>query len=961
VSAAADPRAAALQIFDQVVDAPAEARATLLDALCGGEPALRTRVEALLAADERNDEPFTGNAERWSRELRAIETGSAAAGDEAMLGRTIGAWRLLEVIGRGGMGAVYRAERIDGAYEQQAALKLIRSAADSPVARERFLRERQMLARLQHPHIATLLDGGFSAGAPYFVMEYVAGVPLDQWCDEHRLGLAERVDLFAQVLDAMAYAHRNLVVHRDLKPSNLLVDAHGQVKLLDFGVAKQLLDTELTAFDDCALTLRFASPEQLRNEPITTATDIWQLGIVLQLLLTGAHPFGVEPITSLARQVQLLEGEPTLPAKAALRAQLAVAAQRGGLTPEALAKRLHGPLSMIVSACLQRAPESRYRSVEALAEDLHRWRYHQPILITPVGRGTAARLWLRRNRTIALASAIVLTAVLSGAGIALWQAHVARQQARIAQRESTTARTTMQFLNDTLAAAAPEKALSTDVSVQQLLDHARAELDTKTDIDPAVRQAVQRMLGRLYASTSQYTQAAALFEAGVRGVHPRTRDEALALADDLVEYSIAVDSLERLSDSAALAEQAAALRKRFAPDDPEQQLRTLAHLTLGQVQKFGLDACVAQAEQALALAKRMPAPPVDVVLRVYSYLATGADMKNDAQRELAISNEGLAYADRKHVPAGSPQRATLRRFKATALTTLGQPAAAEPVIREGIEAGEKTGGAGTTRVGVLYESLAAVLHAQGRYLESLDALERGEQLLPDTESGPRNIAVALSNRAILTSELGDHHKARALSARALAQLTQGQVPAEDARRRDVEFADALILMATGQLSTARNTLQDLRERARQLDGTDLRRYTLTTIQLGTVMRGLGDKDTAVQLLKETRTLLARSHIAQTDPAWAAVARAEADLARMRGDLAAVESARRRALGLLATGPNRTDTAIAQAELADELISRGQQTEARQLLGAALPVLRQAVLPTETHLAAAEVLAQRLRM
>ena len=207
-----------------------------------------------------------------------------------MLDRNIGAWRVLDVLGRGGMGAVYRVERSDGAYAQQAALKLIRTSADSPATRERFLRERQILAGLQHPNIANLLDGGISGDSePYFVMELIDGMSLDRWCDEHGLGLRERVLLFLQVLDAVRYAHRNLVVHRDLKPSNLMVDSNGRVKLLDFGIAKQLEGAEPTRTNDRALTFEYASPEQLHDTPITTATDIWQLGIVLHRLLSVSY------------------------------------------------------------------------------------------------------------------------------------------------------------------------------------------------------------------------------------------------------------------------------------------------------------------------------------------------------------------------------------------------------------------------------------------------------------------------------------------------------------------------------------------------------------------------------------------------------------------------------------------------------------------------------------------------
>ena len=291
---------------------------------------------------------------------------------------------------------MYAVARDDGAYTQKAALKLIRTAADSPAARERFLRERQTLARLQHPNIATLLDGGFSAeGDPYFVMEYVDGAPIDQWCDQRKLGLDARVELFLQVLDAVQYAHRNLVVHRDLKPSNLLVDVEGRVKLVDFGIAKQLEGSDATATGERALTFEYASPEQLHDAPITTATDIWQLGIVLHRLLSGSHPFGLSRDTPLVKQLQLLEREPEPLVQAAAHSAAEQAALREH-SPASLAKALRGDPSQIVQACLRRTPESRYPSVETLADDLRRWRTHRPIRIAPpvVGSGT---LWLRRH------------------------------------------------------------------------------------------------------------------------------------------------------------------------------------------------------------------------------------------------------------------------------------------------------------------------------------------------------------------------------------------------------------------------------------------------------------------------------------------------------------------------------------------------------------------------------------
>ncbi len=324
----AERRRRALAAFREVVDLPIDQRAAWLEQHCAHDAQLIAQVLALLAADDREGEPFDGDARIWGQALHVSEEHEA---HDAMLGRQLGAWRVLDVLGRGGMGAVYRVERDDGAYTQQAALKLIRASTDSQAARERFLRERQILAALRHPHIATLLDGGISPqGEPYFVMELIDGQPIDRWCDAHNLGLRERVTLFLQVLDAVRYAHRNLVVHRDLKPSNLMVDAEGRVKLLDFGIAKQLEGGAVTATHDRALTFEYASPEQLHDAPITTATDVWQLGVVLHRLLSGSHPFGLTRDTPLASQLQHLERdpEPLTPRRRQAAARAGAAARR---------------------------------------------------------------------------------------------------------------------------------------------------------------------------------------------------------------------------------------------------------------------------------------------------------------------------------------------------------------------------------------------------------------------------------------------------------------------------------------------------------------------------------------------------------------------------------------------------------------------------------------------------------
>ncbi len=511
------------ELFGAAVELDGEHREKFLTEVCAGDTALRAQVDALLAGDARAGDPFAA-ASGWNHALGSTDGDTDFV--DPMLGRSIGVWRIIDVLGRGGMGAVYRVERSDGAYTQQAALKLIRTTADSPAARERFQRERQILAGLQHPNIATLLDGGISAeGEPYFVMELIDGVPLDRWCDTRMLSLRERAILFLQVLDAVRYAHRNLVVHRDLKPSNLLVDTDGRVKLLDFGIAKQLeAGFEATRTQDRALTFEYASPEQLHDAPITTATDIWQLGIVLHRLLSGAHPFGLTRDTPLAKQLQQLEREPEPLTRAAAQVSPELATQRGGLTPTTLAKAVRGNLAAIVQACLRRDPDTRYASADALGNDLRAWLEDRPIAAVPLSRGERGMLWLRRNRTLAAAAAIVSIALLAGTGLALWQANVARGQARIAEqqrseaeREAARSEAVTTFLTDDLFHYAdPYASGEPDIRARELLDRASGQPMQRFAKAPDIQAVLRSSLAAAYLGLDDFAAAETQLRAALK-------------------------------------------------------------------------------------------------------------------------------------------------------------------------------------------------------------------------------------------------------------------------------------------------------------------------------------------------------------------------------------------------------------------------------------------------------------
>ncbi|MBV8199634.1 MAG: serine/threonine protein kinase, partial [Acidobacteria bacterium] len=408
------------QLFGEASEIPAPDREEWLSGLPPEDQPLAAELRSLLSAHDRGGDFLQAAVDQAERAL-------GGEPDAELLGKRIGAYRLERLLGRGGMGAVYLAERADLAFRQRVAIKLLPWALASPESRHRFLLERQTLARLEHPNIARLLDGGETAdGLPYLVMEYVDGEPIDRFCQRHDVDLVRRLRLFREVCGAVEHAHRNLVVHRDLKPANILVTASGEVKLLDFGIAKLLPGAETddvvarTIAGRQLLTPLFASPEQVRGEPVTTATDVYALGLLLFRLLVGAHPyrFATESPVEVVRVV--CDQPPPRPS-------IAATAGTAGLSLPALRRRLRGDLDNIVLKALRKEPERRYASVEALSADLRRHLEQLPVRARPDTPGYRAAKFARRHR-VGLGAAVLIAASLLGGMLATVR------EARIAER-----------------------------------------------------------------------------------------------------------------------------------------------------------------------------------------------------------------------------------------------------------------------------------------------------------------------------------------------------------------------------------------------------------------------------------------------------------------------------------------------------------------------------------------------
>lgn len=450
----AEDRQQLKNLFHAAVDLEAGERTAFLDEVCAGRDELRGQVEKLLASHYAAGTFLAAPA--------LVDAGVVAAEEPAgedqatsLAGQRIGPYELAREIGRGGMGKVYLAVRADDHYRQQVAVKLIKRGMDTAAILRRFVMERQILANLEHPHIARLLDGGTTAdGLPYFVMEHIAGRPITRYCDEQRSTTAERLELFRQVCAAVQYAHQHLVVHRDIKPSNILVTTEGVPKLLDFGIAVLLSPNrasetgEATLSMTQAMTPEYASPEQLRGQQITTASDIYSLGIVLYELLSGHRPYHLSSHQPQDIAQVISEKDPRKPS-AAITVTEEVRSTEGHeivvITPEAvgraregtiekLRRRLTGDLDNIVLKALRKEPERRYASVQEFSEDIRRHLAGLPVSAGPDTLSYRARKFTRRHKAGVLAAAVVVITLFTATAVTTWQASIARQERDKAER-----------------------------------------------------------------------------------------------------------------------------------------------------------------------------------------------------------------------------------------------------------------------------------------------------------------------------------------------------------------------------------------------------------------------------------------------------------------------------------------------------------------------------------------------
>ncbi|MGB8694672.1 MAG: protein kinase [Steroidobacteraceae bacterium] len=589
------------RLLDTALDLPAEQRDSWLDSLDAVNDALKPQLRALLAQARVETGDFLRTLPRIDEPALTHGQSSSSAGE------IIGPYRLLRQIGSGGMGSVWLAERTDGLMKRPVALKLPHITYDSAKRQalcERMAREREILAALNHPHITTLYDAGVTGtGQPYLALEFVDGEAIDHFCASRKLPVRERLRLFLQVAHAVAYAHGMSVVHRDLKPSNILVTQDGQVQLLDFGVAKLLAhdmpeETQLTELSGRALTPDYASPEQILGAAISTSSDVYSLGVILYELLTDSRPYRLTRDSRGALEEAILQADPPRPSTVADKARRA---------------ELSGDLDAIVMTALRKQAGARFATVHAFAEDLERYLANRPVLARPDGRWYRAHKFVARNKlAVAAASGVVLT-IVAGAGAALWQARVARQQEQRAEQVKD-------FITSIFRDADPGSEHGKVLSAPELLRQADQRLRQAPPDDADVAQELRAIIGDSFIGLEENRDAAAVLENALRmdsalyGGHgplaarlhmsladaygylgrPQdarqqlllarqsiTRDEGLTMATTILlqEAGLALDEA-RFPDAEHAAKQALANLEKFQSGDRQRISQALQFLSM---------------------------------------------------------------------------------------------------------------------------------------------------------------------------------------------------------------------------------------------------------------------------------------------------------------------------------------------------------------------------------------------
>ncbi|GMU66860.1 MAG: hypothetical protein AMXMBFR36_31340 [Acidobacteriota bacterium] len=799
------------QVFAELIELAPEARPGALAAL-DLEAGVRARVEELLTAAESDDGPLDRPVD-WA----AVAPPRDEEPPRTLAGRRFGAWQLAEEIGRGGMAVVHRAQRVDGVFEQEAAVKVLGVGLLATGAAERFRSERQVLARLRHPNIATLYDGGVGEdGTPYLVMERIAGAPIDRWCVERGLDARGRVALLVQVCSAVAFAHRNLIVHRDLKPSNILVDAEGRVKLLDFGIAK-LLEAEgegpeATRAQDRYLTPGFAAPEQVEGRPVTTATDVYGLGRVLERVLAGAE--------------------------------------------------VDSDLANIVAQAQRAEPERRYADARALGDDLGRWLAGRPVKATPDSRLYRLRKLVARRRAAVAAAALVAAVATAGIAATLWQAERAR-------REAATAAAVNGFLLDIFRASDPELAETRDPRASELLGRGVERAREQLAGEPRLRGELLGTIGRIQVDLGRLDDGQATLLEALELKRRTLPADSPATARTLADLGLSHYHRGDVGEAIARLGEALAIHERVSRPDDLARLLVAKELAEMQVVAGDGESARAHCDEVLARISDASGPAaVDLRIDTLGTLGGALHVSGDLDAAAAAFERAIA-GERARSGGASHDLSVFLSDYGLVLHDQGRLAEAETAHREALAIKRRYYGESHFQILASLSNIAWTLVDQRREAEALElqlvVLRRQRELHrePHPELADAELAVARS-----LQRLGRSHEARQHSE---ASLEIWRALPESAQIGNFPSGDSLhgaILSELGEHAAAEPYLRAALAEYEERGAGAGHRLAVARARLGSALAGLGRWQEAAPLLEAALPELAETRYGWGDREYA---------------------------------------------------------------------------------------------
>jgi serine/threonine-protein kinase len=754
------------ELFRTVVDRPVAEREAYLTRICGDDQEMRREVLSLLAQDTTEDfirAPILNVA-------LSVTTGSK----DDLSGDRIGPYRLTRLIGRGGMGVVYEAVRDDDQFQQRVALKIIKRGMDTDFVRDRFLRERQILASLDHPHIARLFDGGATPdGLPYFVMEFVSGEPITDYCCRHKLSLNEKLKLFLDVCSAVQHAHQKLVIHRDLKPSNILVmsppggpssgKADGKVgtpKLLDFGIAKLLSPDPSQAITRTETVFRlmtpdYASPEQARGRAVATTTDVYSLGVVLYELLTESRPYEFRTNTPAEIERIIFDTEIEEPSKAVRRMSGA---------PNRLARQLTGDPDNIVMMAMRKEPARRYQSVEQFSEDIRRYLAGLPVVARKDTFGYRAGKFARRHKAGVTILALLVAFAIALAVLAV---RIAHERDR-ANQEAATAQAVMQSLVAMFEVADPSKARGNVITARELLDQGAEKVVRELKNQPAVQAKLLDTIAQLYQSIGLYDREQPLLEESLKLRRQALGNENLDVATSLNHLGEVANLKGDYAGSESLFRQSLAMRRKLLGRESPEVAESLHNLGKVLVDRGTFNEAEGLLRESLAMRRKLFG---DEHTEVASSLNGLGRLMSDTGKfhDAELLYRQALEMHRKLYGAEHPSVATDLNNLAAMLQEQGDFKGAEGLFRESLAIRRKLLGEEHPEVAVSLANLASVLQDLKEYDESEQLYRQVLALRRKMfgEGHPR-LATTMNNLATLLQDKGNYEEAGALFREALA-------------------------------------------------------------------------------------------------------------------------------------------------------------------------------------------------